>query len=87
MITALLAVGVVMAQPKKTETATFSVSMTCAKCKAAIEKNIPFEKGVKDLKVDLPKKEVTVEYDSSKTSPEKLVKAFEKINFKAKQVK
>ena len=45
--------------------------------------NIPFEKGVKDVKVDVPSKEVTVVYDASKNDAEGLVKGFAKIRVKA----
>ncbi len=66
---------------KKTEEVTFNVNMNCHNCQAKIEKNIPWEKGVKDLKVDLENKTVTVSYDPKKTDPEKLKAAFEKLEF------
>jgi len=58
------------------------VSMDCEACKAKIEKNLPFEKGVTGLKVDLPTKTVEVTYKTAKTSPEKLEKAIQKLGFK-----
>jgi len=66
----------------KTETMKCWVSMDCESCKAKIEKNIPFEKGVSDLKVDLPTKMVTLTYKPDKTSPEKLEKAIQKLGYK-----
>lgn len=67
---------------KNQETVIFYVeNMHCKNCQATIEKYIPFEKGVKDLKCDLENKLVTVIYDSKKTNPEKLQKGFEKIKF------
>ena len=36
-------------------------------------------------KVDVPSKEVTVTYDSAKTSPEELIKGFGKIRVKAEE--
>jgi len=62
-------------------------NMSCENCIKKIEKNIAFEKGVTDLKCDLATKTAEVTYNSEKTSDEKLVKAFEKINFKATAVK
>lgn len=59
----------------------FDVSMTCENCKRKIEKNIPFEKGVSDLLVNLPSKTVTIEYQSTKTDSEKLKKALEKLGY------
>ena len=63
------------------------VSMTCENCKAKVEKNIPFEKGVKGLEVDLPTKIATIKYQPAKTSPEKLEKAIQKLGFKTEIIK
>jgi copper chaperone CopZ len=69
------------AKPKKSEEVTFAVSMHCNNCKAKIEKNISWEKGVKNIKVDLEKKTVKINYDPGKTSEEKLKKAIEKLDY------
>jgi len=66
------------------EQVVFDVSMTCENCKKKIEKNIAFEKGVSDMKVDLPTKTVMLEFNSSKTDVEKLQKAFEDLGYSAK---
>jgi copper chaperone CopZ len=66
---------------KKTETVTFNVNMTCEKCKAKIERHITWEKGVKDLTVNLDKDQVTVKYDPAKTTAEKLEKAITALEF------
>ena len=48
--------------------------------------NVPvIGKGIKDIQVDVPSKEVTVTYDSAKTSPEELIKGFGKIRVKAEE--
>jgi len=73
------------ANKKKQEEVTFIVGMHCAACKDRIEKFIPLEKGVKDLKVDLEKKEVTVIYKPNKTTLEKLKKAIEELGYSCKQ--
>jgi mercuric ion binding protein len=70
---------------KKAEV-TFNVNMHCEGCQAKIEKIIPFEKGVKDLKVDLAHKTVKVIYDPRKTNEEKLKKAFENLDYTCKKV-
>jgi len=76
----------VFAQDKKKndkQQVTFDVSMTCENCKKRIEKNIAFEKGVTDMKVDLPAKTVTIEYKENKTDTVKLKQAFEKLGYEA----
>ena len=65
----------------KSDTVKYWVSMDCENCKAKVEKNIAFEKGVKDLKVDLKTKTVVVTYKPKKTNPEKLEKAIKKLGF------
>lgn len=77
------------AQSKKnenTKTVTFEVSMTCENCQRTIEKNIAWEKGMKDIKVDLEKKLVTLTFDTRKTSEEKLIEAFENLGYTAEAV-
>jgi periplasmic mercuric ion binding protein len=70
---------------KKQVEVTFIVGMHCAGCKARIEKAIPMEVGVKDIKVDLEKKEVTVVYKPNKTTKEKLKKAIEELGYSCKE--
>ena len=72
---------------KNTVEITFNVGMHCQSCKDRIEKNIPMEKGVKDLKVDLNKKEVTVVYNPVKTTVEKLIKAFQDLGYTCEELK
>ena len=66
-----------------TQKVTFLVSMSCGSCQQRIENNLSFEKGVKSLNVNLPKKTVTIEYQSDKTSPEKLKAAIQKLGYTA----
>ena len=71
------------AKNKKQTKKFFVESMDCDNCVKKIEKNISFEKGVTDLKCDLKTKIVEVTYRSDKTTDEKLLAAFEKIDKKA----
>lgn len=71
----------VYAQKKKTETVTFTTSIHCDNCKKRVEDNVPFEKGVKDIEVDVETKKVTVHFDPAKTDPETLRKAIEKLGY------
>lgn len=66
---------------KKSEKVTFIVNMHCENCKAKIEKNISWEKGVKDLSVDLKNKTVAIVYNSENTTEEKLKTAIEKLGY------
>lgn len=82
-VLSLTSVNATITEKHKKETVTFLVSMTCGSCQKRIENNIPYEKGVTDLKVDLPKKLVTIEYRTDKTSADKLKAAIKKMGFTA----
>lgn len=79
LLVALFSCTLVFAKSEKA-TVLFSVNLHCDGCVAKVEKNISFEKGVKDLVCNLKQKTVLVTYDPAKTSIETLQKAFEKIN-------
>ena len=68
---------------KNEKTVTFKVSMDCQSCVNKIESNIPYEKGVKDLKVSLDNKECVLTYRTDKTNTENLIEAFKKLGYEA----
>lgn len=65
----------------KNEKVVLNVSMHCEACQKKIEKNIAFEKGVKDLQVNLEKKQVTITFDDAKTNVDNLIAGFKKIGY------
>jgi len=87
----LLGTVTVSAQDKKKnnkeEKVVFTVSMDCHNCEQKVKKNIPYEKGVKDLTTDLDKKLVTITYQTDKTDKAKLKKSIEKLGFTCEEVK
>lgn len=68
------------------ESVVFVTNIHCAKCVRKISDNLSFEKGVKDLKVNLEEKTITVLYDPGKTSPAKLAGAIKKLGYSAEAV-
>lgn len=64
-------------------TVVFATRLHCKNCVNKVNENIAFEKGVKDLKVDLEAQTITVKYDSSKTSVEKLAEAINRLGYPA----
>ena len=69
---------------KKTVTTVFTTDIDCEHCM----NNVPsLGKGVKDVQVDLPKKEVTVVYDGTKNNDENIVKGFASLKVKAEPKK
>ncbi|BDX39394.1 hypothetical protein CYCD_27490 [Tenuifilaceae bacterium CYCD] len=74
------------AQKKVDKTVVYEVSMHCKSCKAKIERDIAFEKGVKEVTASLDEKLVIVKYDETKTTPEKIAEAIKKLGYEAKVV-
>ena len=80
-----MVVGVSTAAPKvekKSVTVVFTTDLDCHHCAQKVMNSIPYEKGIKDVVVDVPTKTVTVKFDVAKNSIEGLTKAFESIKVK-----
>ena len=82
-----MATGVATAAPKekaekKIATVVFTTDLDCHHCAQKVMNSIPYEKGIKDVLVDVPTKTVTVKFDEAKNSIESLTKAFESIKVK-----
>ena len=71
------------AQTIKEVVFTTEPEIECQNCVKRIKDNLRFEKGVKAINPDLNTKLVAIQYDSDKTNPENLIKAFAKIKYKA----
>lgn len=94
MILAALAMvaGVATAAPKqkaekKIATVVFTTNLDCHHCAQKVLNTIPYEKGIKDVQVNVPTKTVTVKFDEAKNSTESLTKAFESIKVKVVKIK
>ena len=61
----------------------FASNIHCANCGREVQDNIAFEKGVKDLKVDVEGKTITVVFNPVKTDTLKLKKAINKLGYTA----
>ncbi|QZE14550.1 heavy-metal-associated domain-containing protein [Halosquirtibacter laminarini] len=68
---------------KKIADVTYICSIDCDHCKKTILKNIPYEKGVKNVEVSIPTKEVKVTFRTDKTDIKKLELAIEKLGYEA----
>lgn len=78
------------ATPKKpkaaTKTVVYQTTLDCENCAKKIMENVSFEKGVKDLKVDVPTKQVTVVFDAARTDTLVLRKSINKLGYKARVI-
>lgn len=87
MLVLLITTMAAMAKDHKTATFTTSPQMHCENCENKIKNNLRFEKGVKLIETSVENQTVTITYDPKKTDPERLLKGFEKIGYKARLVK
>lgn len=69
------------------KTIVFNVSMHCQSCVNRIEKEVSFEKGVKDLDVNLKDKTVKVTFDSIKTNVNTLKTSIENLGYEVTEKK
>ena len=70
----------------KTKTACFKSSMHCASCEKTVFDLLQFEKGVKEVKTDLPSNTIKVVFDERKNSQEAIGKVIEKKGYKAEVI-
>ncbi len=72
------------ARPKETATVVFCTDIDCEGCAQKILTNVPtLGRGIEDIQVDVPSKEVTIVYDTARTSPERLIEGLAKLRVKA----
>lgn len=92
LMTALLlmvSVGAFAADKKKQanyEEVTFVTSIECKNCVKKCKDVLPYEKGIKDCKIDLETQTVYFKFDPTKTSKDKLAKAIRKLGYTASEV-
>ena len=86
----LMAMNVVSAQEnnrRNEEQVVFSVSMDCHNCEQKIRRNIPFERGVRNMTTNLEKQMVTINFQTNRTNKDNLKKAIEKLGFTCEEIK
>lgn len=71
----------------QSDTLRIHTSSLCEMCKKTIERDLSFEKGVKDVSLDIDSKTVTVIFLPGKTNPDKIRHALTKIGYDADSIK
>ena len=88
VIVILFTAGYVLAQKPSTKTkVNIQTNMDCESCKKKIIDYMTFEKGVTEISAEVSTKIVTIEYRNNRTTEDKLVKAIEKLGYKAEVIK
>ncbi len=65
---------------KEMVTASFRTDIDCESCVTKIMNVLPYQKGVKDVKIDLASKNIRVVYDCEKNNEEALVQCLAKLD-------
>jgi mercuric ion binding protein len=73
-------------QDKKNAEIKIKTSAVCSMCKDRIEQGLAFEKGIKDVSLDVETKIATVKYNPAKTTPDEIRKAISKLGYDADTV-
>jgi len=85
----LLATNLVFAQDRRVNNreaqVVFLVNMDCHACEQKVKKNIPYQRGVRNLTTDLGKQLVSITYRTNRTDKDKLKKSIEKLGFTCKE--
>ena len=71
---------------KAREEVKIKTSAICKMCKATIERQLAFTKGVERANLDVPSKVVTITYNPKKTSLEKIKKAISESGYDADEL-
>jgi copper chaperone CopZ len=61
-------------------------SAVCGQCKDRIEKGMAYEKGIKDVALDVDTKIATVKYNPAKTTPDEIRLAISKLGYDADNI-
>jgi periplasmic mercuric ion binding protein len=86
LLAMLLASAAGFSQDKKTETIKIKTSAVCDMCKDRIEQGMAYEKGVKNITLDVDTKIATISYNPGKTTADELRKAISKLGYDADNV-
>jgi len=73
-------------QEKKAAVIKIKTSVVCGMCKDRVEQGLAYEKGIKDVKVDLETKTTTVRYAALKTNPDQIRKMISKLGYDADSI-
>jgi copper chaperone CopZ len=73
-------------QKKEVEIMLSIPDLDCPNCVKKIEAKMPYEKGVRDLKVSLEDRTIWISFEEAKTNKEELAKALDKLGFPAKEI-
>lgn len=89
-LTSLMIAGALFAggptRDDKEKEVKIKTSAICGMCKARIERNLAFEKGVKESTLDVKSKIVTIKYNPAKTDVAKLKVNISKTGYDAEEV-
>ncbi|MEI6576476.1 MAG: heavy metal-associated domain-containing protein [Bacteroidota bacterium] len=85
LITATI-IGFAQQPSKKFDEIQIKTSLMCKMCKERITNGLIYEKGIKDVTIDIPTKVVTVKYNTKQTSPDIIREKISKMGYDADKI-
>ena len=73
-------------QEKKTAELKVKTSAICSQCKDRIEQGMAYEKGIRDINLDVSTKIATISYNPSRTSPNEIRLEISKLGYDADSI-
>jgi len=86
VLCSMIFTGTAFSQEKKIDTIKIKTSAVCGMCKERIENGLAYEKGVKDVSLDVETKIVTIRYNTKSTNPDNLRKKISKLGYDADDI-
>ncbi|MEI7983612.1 MAG: heavy metal-associated domain-containing protein [Bacteroidota bacterium] len=86
VICSMMLAGTACSQDKKVEIIKIKTSAVCSQCKERIEGGMAYEKGVKDVSLDVDSKVVTIKYNVKSTTPDELRRKISKLGYDADSI-
>lgn len=83
----LIALAVNAQAQKNIKSVSIKTSAVCDMCKATLEKDLTFEKGVKSVNLDVESKILLIDYVEGKTNPDLLRKRVTMVGYNADEMK
>ena len=59
------------------------VNMSCANCQKHVKHALEELSGIKDIEINLPAKEVVVDFDENQVTPNQMIDAMAEVNYQA----
>ncbi len=87
MLTTAVSVNAAKKEKAELVTTEYQSNLHCESCVPKIMNSLPYQRGIKDVKVDVPTKVITVKYDPTKSSDKDIIETLANVEIKVEPIK